>query len=94
MKTNEERISALHRRARKLSDHRALKTYGCLSLLLFAFLLGTMSRIEISHQMVYTNGFAGTSLFGEDAGAYVLVAVFSFIAAVIVTVYCMKRKNR
>ena len=94
MKTNEERITALHSRAKRLSDERKLKTYGSLSVLLSAVLIAVMTRIEVSYQTAYGSSFAGTSMFGEDAGAYVLVAVISFTAAVCITVYCMRRKNR
>jgi hypothetical protein len=43
--------------------------------------------------VIPTNGFTGTSLFGEDAGAYVLVAVISFTLAVCITVYFMKKRQ-
>ena len=39
-------------------------------------------------------GVFGTMLLREDAGGYVLVAVVSFAAAVVVTVFCTRlRKN-
>ncbi|MBQ6478525.1 MAG: hypothetical protein IJI44_04060 [Erysipelotrichaceae bacterium] len=93
MRTSEERIAALHVKARQLSEKRALKMYGCLSALLFLLLLQVFSRISISFQTIPTDGFTGTSLFGENAGAYVLVAVISFVLAVCITVYCLKRRT-
>ena len=93
MRTSKERIAALHSKARQLSDERTMKTYGCISVLLFALLLHVFSWVCVSFQTIQTNGLAGTSLFGENAGAYVLVAVVSFILAVCITVYCMKRRT-
>ena len=93
MRTSEERIAALHLKARQLSNERAMRTYGCISVLLFTLLLHVFSRVSVSFQMIETNGFTGTSLFGENAGAYVLVAVVSFILAVCITVYCIKRRT-
>ena len=93
MRTSEERIAALHLKVRQLSNERAMRTYGCISVLLFTLLLHVFSRVSVSFQMIETNGFTGTSLFGENAGAYVLVAVVSFILAVCITVYCIKRRT-
>jgi uncharacterized membrane protein len=93
MRTSEERIATLHNKARQLSNERAMKTYGCISVLLFALLLHVFSQVSVSFQTIQTNSFTGTSLFGENAGAYVLVAVVSFILAVCITVYSMKRRT-
>ncbi len=93
MRTSEERIAALHSKARRLSNERAMKMYGCISVLLFTLLLHVFSWVSVSFQTIQTNGLAGTSLFGENAGAYVLVAVVSFILAVCITVYCIKRRT-
>jgi hypothetical protein len=41
-----------------------------------------------------TGGFTASSLLGEDAGGYVLVGVISFVAAVCITVCCLKARNK
>jgi len=39
-------------------------------------------------------GFTGASLLDESAGGYVLVGVVSFILAVVLTVICIKVKDK
>lgn len=99
MKTGEERIALLHSRAAVLKrrrDKRILILSGICSVLLFMTLISmTIGRTSISI-MGLDGQMTGSSLLSESAGAYVLVAVVSFSAAVIVTMLCLRwnRKNR
>ncbi len=93
MRTDKERILLLHKRARKLKDQNMLKIWGSVSAGLLAVLLAVIVEIDVPLQSVLSSGYAGSSLLGESAGGYVLVAVISFIAAVCLTVYCIRKRN-
>ncbi len=93
MRTDEERIALLHRRARKLCDQRRSGIWGGISAGLFMALIMLIVRIDVPLQSVLSSGYAASSLLGESAGGYVLVAVISFIAAVCITVYCIRKRN-
>ena len=93
MRTNEERIELLHVRAGKLQDLKMMRIYGSLSVLLLSIFVMTMARINVPFKAVQNSGFTGSSLFGEEAGAYVLVAVISFVTAVGLTVYFMRKRR-
>lgn len=94
MRADTERIALLHSRAQRLKDQKMLRVWGSVSVCLFAALLAAIVKVDIPFQSITNGGFTGSSLLGESAGGYVLVAVISFIAAVCITVYCIrKRKN-
>ena len=96
MKTAEERIRMLHERAGELKrqkDRSAVRLFGATSAFLSVCLVVFITRLTgIAHNMG-RSGFAAASLLSENAGAYVLVAVLSFAAAVIITVWCIKRRR-
>ena len=50
-------------------------------------------QTDVPFQSIVSSGFAATSLLGESAGGYVLVAVISFVAAVCITAYCIRRRK-
>ena len=93
MRTDTERIVLMHQRAQELENQKMLRIWGSVSLCLFVILLATIIRIDVPFQSVLNSGFAGSSLLGESAGGYVLVAVISFVAAVCITVYCLRRNR-
>ena len=97
MRSAYERIDAMHERAR-LIRHARDKTInvilGTLSALMLVAIVvlaalpsGMLHTIEIA-------GETGSSLLDEGVGGYVLVAVISFMAAVFITVLCIKRNNK
>ena len=96
MRTNEERIEMLHRRAAVLEKKREkdfLILSGISSCVLMV-ILGTVMFTTIGVSTIDTGiQFTGSSLLSNDAGAYVLVAVISFTAAVIITVLCINRQK-
>ena len=69
--------------------HRRLSV---LCTLLFLSLVGAMGIMQ--SQPINVTGMYGTILLHEDAGGYVLVAVISFTAAVVITALCIKFKKR
>ena len=93
MRNDKERIAALHERAARLQDQKKTRYWGALSAGLFVFLTAFIIRIDVPLQSIRSSGLGGSSLLGESAGGYVLVAVISFVAAVCITVYCI-RKNK
>ena len=62
-------------------------------MLLFAALMQTADRVVGQGQTAAWGGF-GAMLLREDAGGYVLVAVVSFAAAVVITALCFRLKSK
>lgn len=91
MRSDEERIRILHKRAGRLYSRRMVSIWGSVSFCLLAALITLITGIGLPFQSVASNGFAGSSLLGEGAGGYVTVAVISFVAAVCITAYLMNR---
>ncbi len=97
MRTTEERIRFLHERAanlRRQREKRLIKTLGGLSACLCVCLTVCVVRLTGMAHSAGADGFTGSSLLSESAGGYVLVAVVSFALAVLVTVLCLKNRNR
>ncbi|MBQ3376045.1 MAG: hypothetical protein IJG49_06510 [Erysipelotrichaceae bacterium] len=92
MRTDNERIKLIHRRAAILETRREktlLALSGIVSCLTI-MVLGTVMFEMIGLSSIETGmHLTGSSLLSNDAGAYVLVAVISFAAAVIITVLCI-----
>ena len=95
MRTSEERIKQMHKRAdemQKKHDKRVLAGMGSLSAL-FGIVLIAFSVNAIGAQGAITDAaMAGSSLLAENAGGYVLVAVASFSAAVLATSAILKAR--
>ena len=66
-------------------------TAACL--LLFTVLVREMDAL-IGQGQVAAQGVFGAMLLRENAGGYVLVGVVSFAAAVVLTVLCMRLRER
>ncbi|MBR3227219.1 MAG: hypothetical protein IKF68_01610 [Erysipelotrichaceae bacterium] len=93
MRTDKERISALHERVLRLQDRKRINTWGTLSAGLFALLTAFIVMVDVPFQAIGSSDLSGSSLLEESAGGYVLVAVLSFAAAVCITVYCIRKKQ-
>ena len=77
---------------RRRQRHEAI-SLSAFCLMLFTALAGAADALIVRGQTAAWGVF-GTRLLREDAGGYVLVAVVSFAAAVVVTVFCTRlRKN-
>ena len=94
MRTDEERLVLLHKRAQRLEDKKMSKIWGTVSGCLLVILITTIVQVDVPFQSINSSGFAGASLLGESAGAYVLVAVVSFIAAVGITLFCIHKRKK
>ena len=93
MRTDEERIRLLHQKARQLKDQRQTRLWAAASAGLLTVLIALMV-MTYKPGITVTGGFTASSLLGEDAGGYVLVGVISFVAAVCITVCCLKARNK
>ena len=90
------RVELVKRQIRKNTRRRQKRGIGRLSavcMLLFATLMQTADRLIGQGQTAAWGGF-GAMLLREDAGGYVLVAVVSFAAAVVITALCFRLKSK
>lgn len=97
MRTAEERIRLLHQRAdglKRRRDRRIIKGLGTLSVCLCVCLTACIVRLTGMTHVAESGGFTGASLLSDSAGGYVLVAVLSFAAAVIITVLCLRNRKK
>ena len=97
MRTSEERIEQLHRRADVLQRQRSrwqLAGLGSASVF-FAVMLTTMIVQEgkLSHSV--TGGqYTGSSLLSDSAGGYVIAAVIAFFVGVIITAAIFRYRRK
>ena len=96
MRTDQERILIMHRRAALLIHQREKKTLiliggacFCLSVLLAAV---TAHLTALPYGMAGSD-FTGASLLAESTGGYVLAAVIAFMAGVVITAALIRRRN-
>ena len=90
------RVALVKQRVRKNTRRRQRREVGALSavcLLLLAALMQTAGTVVGPGQTAAWGSF-GAMLLREDAGGYVLVAVVSFAAAVVITALCFRLRNR
>ncbi len=93
LKTTSGCITAMHERARLLRRARDKTVNTVLGAASFLMLAGIVVLASLSGgglHPVGNTGHAGSSLLYEGAGGYVLVAVISFMVAVVITVLCMR----
>ena len=90
------RVTLVKQRVRENTRRRQRREAISLSafcLMLFTALAGAADALIVRGQTAAWGAF-GAMLLREDVGGYVLVAVVSFAAAVVVTVFCTRlRKN-
>jgi len=97
MRTNRQRIDLMHELAYKKKrkiEERMIKTLGAVSFGIFALLVGWIYIADGRMHSIADADFAGNSLLSADAGGYVLTAVIAFIAAVAITVICVKIREK
>ena len=91
-----KRVALVKQRVRENTRRRQRREAISLSafcLMLFTALAGAADALIVRGQTA-ARGMFGAMLLREDVGGYVLVAVVSFAAAVVVTVFCTRlRKN-
>ena len=90
------RVALVKQRVRENTRRRQRRgIYGlsAMCMLLFAALMQTAGTV-VGPGQPEAWGVFGAMLLREDAGGYVLVAVVSFAAAVVITVLCFRLRNR
>ncbi|MEE0204199.1 MAG: glycosyltransferase [Oscillospiraceae bacterium] len=90
------RVALVKQRVREHNRRRQRHgIYGLTAacLLLFTVLVREMDAL-IGQGQVAVQGVFGAMLLRENAGGYVLVGVVSFAAAVVLTVLCMRLRER
>ena len=90
------RVALVKQRVREHNRRRQRRgIYGLTAacLLLFMVLVKEMDAL-IGQGQVAVQGVFGAMLLRENAGGYVLVGVVSFAAAVVLTVLCMRLRER
>ena len=90
------RVALVKQRVRENTRRRQRREVGGLSavcLLLLAALMESADALIAPGQTAAWGSF-GTMLLREDAGGYVLVAVVSFAAAVVITALCFRLRIR
>ena len=96
MRSNEERINLMHRRAEELQKKREkmiLVGMGTVSAFLGIILIVFTGYSIGALGAVTDAAMAGTSMLADSAGGYVLVAVTAFFAAVLATEFCLKHRK-
>lgn len=91
-----ERIKRVKLRAEELRFKQEKWLLGALSILCVVLPLSLIGAIRMvtSRECGTVLGLYGTMLLYEDAGGYVLVGVITFAAAVIITVLCIRYRER
>ena len=90
------RVALVKQRVRENTRRRQRRgIYGLSAacMLLFTVLMQTAGTVVGPGQTAAWGAF-GAMLLREDAGGYVLVAVVSFAAAVVITALCFRLRNR
>ena len=90
------RITLVKQRVRENTRRRQRRgRYGlsAMCMLLFAVLMQAVGTVVAPGQTAAWGVF-GAMLLREDAGGYVLVAVVSFAAAVVITALCFRLRKR
>ena len=90
------RVALVKQRVRENTRRRQRREVGDLSavcLLLLAALMESADAL-IAPGQTAAWGVFGAMLLREDAGGYVLVAVVSFAAAVVITALCFRLRTR
>ena len=90
------RVALVKQRVRENTRRRQRREVGGLSavcLLLLAALMQTAGTVVAPGQTAAWGSF-GAMLLRQDAGGYVLVAVVSFAAAVVITALCFRLRSK
>ena len=91
-----KRVALVKQRVRENTRRRQWRgIYGLSAacMLLFAVLMQAADALIAPGQAAAWGSF-GTMLLREDAGGYVLVAVVSFAAAVVITALCFRLRSK
>ena len=90
------RVELVKKRVRentRRQQRRSIYGLSAVCMLLFAALMQTAGTV-IGQGQITAWGVFGAMLLRQDAGGYVLVAVVSFAAAVVITALCFRLRSK
>ena len=93
----DERVLLVRRRARQLRRQRENRLLGGLSSLCAALsfaLVAAFSGLSGAAQGGTVLGLYGATMMFEDAGGYVLVGLLCFAAAAVITLLCIRHREK
>ena len=96
MYDTEKRVRLVKKRVlekRYRQERSLICRLSALCMALSVFLVGTVHTVAGQTQIT-ARGMYGSILLHEDAGVYVLVGVISFATAVMITVLCIRLRER
>ena len=94
MRTNEERIKALHTRADKYRRYERIRnTSICVSLMLTIMAGLLIPRVEIGDIEMISDGMVASIFNGTSSLYLILIAVIAFLLGVSVTIFCFYLKK-
>ena len=101
MRTNEERLAAMHRRAAELAREKRKKRSvlaGALSIAACLTLLIVLAVHIPGASAILSPGVSGTSMsgsiFSENGSlGYIVIAIIAFLLGISVTVFCFRLKK-
>ena len=93
-----ERIAQVKERAmriRQKKEKRAIRGLSTLCLALCCCLVGVLGEVSGGFRSAAeVQGMTGATLLSERTGGYVLVAIVSFVTAVVFTLLCVRLNER
>ena len=101
MRTNEERIAALHSRALQLKREKKNRQFAAVCALSAAVCLGLLAGIAAMMPDISESRFIdeasdamNASIFsGSGALVYIVIAILAFLLGITVTVFCFRMKK-
>ena len=97
MRTNEERIQALHARMASLQrarERRKTSMIGTVSFVLTVCLLFMVFGGGGIHPGGAAGLYSGAIMLFEGAGPYVLIAIIAFMAGTVITALCIRYRMK
>ena len=101
MRTNEERIAAMHKRAAELEKEKRQRTAAIIqavsvaacfaAVIMLAFLMPGFSQTFISEN---SQGSMSASIFSESRVlGYIVIGILAFLLGAAVTIFCFRLKS-
>ena len=94
MRTNEERIAALHSRTAKLEREAQNRRFAAVCLAILAGLAVLIPRVSQSGFSGVAPGSMNASIFSDSGvSGYLVIAILAFLLGITVTVFCFRLKK-
>ena len=97
MYTTAERLNNVKARLnqyRRKRENHLLRTLCVICFLLLFSLVKIIESLSSSEHGSEISGMQGAIMIYEDAGSYILVAIISFVVAVVITLLCMRYRKK